>query len=398
MRADRFFLQFITIFGIMMMFAVSGLSDGSSNDSCNGEQISELHSISTSISHTESGTLYDGSGTNDDDDYYYFKPSVIGTLSVNNYTSDNRTTLKISTVGCNQDRVLNNGTEYSTTTPIPISASDTVYIRIERKKNNATTSYDLPMTFTISSSPEINIQGNSVNIADDDTTPTIADHTDFGTTSVTDGTIDRTFTIQNTGTANLTLGTVSTSGDFTVTSQPTSPVAAGGSTTFTIRFDPSAVGTRAATISFTNNDSNEDPYNFSISGIGDAPPVMGDVPNQTAIVGTAFSLNIASYVTLTNADPVTLYTLSGDSLPAGLSFNSSTGVLSGTPTAATSAASLSVNATDNDGTSNSDTFTISVGIVSPITENLRDFAIRNPIETRNINGNLKVIGNTVLCV
>jgi len=131
MRADRFFLQFIAIFGIMMMFAVSGLGDGGSNDICNGEQISELHSISTSISHTESGTLYDGSGTNDDDDYYYFKPSVIGTLSVNNYTSDNRTTLKISTVGCNQDRVLNNGTEYSTATPIPISASDTVYIRIE---------------------------------------------------------------------------------------------------------------------------------------------------------------------------------------------------------------------------------------------------------------------------
>jgi len=39
-----------------------------------------------------------------------------------------------------------------------------------------------------------------------------------------------------------------------------------------------------------------------------------------------------------------------------------------------------------------------VGVISPITENLRDFAIRNPIETRNINGNLKVIGNTVLCV
>ncbi|MCK9492424.1 MAG: hypothetical protein M0Q24_10045, partial [Sulfurimonas sp.] len=32
-----------------------------------------------------------------------------------------------------------------------------------------------------------------------------------------------------------------------------------------------------------------------------------------------------------------------------------------------------------------------------LTTSLRDFTIRNPIETRNIKGNIKVIGNTVLC-
>ena len=388
MRADRFFLQFIAIFGIMMMFAVSGLGDGGFNDSCNGERINELHSISTATSHTESGTLYDGSGADDDNDYYYFKPGVAGTLNINSYSSNYDTDLKISTDDCDRDRVLNDGTSYSTPTPINISASDTVYIRVMRERNDRTTTYNIPMTFTPASTSEINVIG----IADNGT------DTSFGSTLVTSGTIDRTYTIQNTGTGDLTLGAVSAGGDFTVTSQPTSPVAAGGSTTFTVRFDPSAIGTRTATISFTNNDSNENPYNFSISGIGDTPPIMGDVPNQTAIVGTAFSLNIASYVTLTNADPVTLYTLSGGPLPAGLSFNSSTGVLSGTPTTATSTTSFSITATDDDGISNSDAFTISVSVVSPITENLRNFAIRNPIETRNINGNLKVIGNTVLCV
>ena len=203
--------------------------------------------------------------------------------------------------------------------------------------------------------PEINVVG----VADGDTTPSVAENTDFGSTLVAGGTVDKTYTIQNTGTGDLTLGTVTAGGDFTVTSQPVSPVTPGGSTTFTVHFDPTAVGTRTATISFTNNDSNENPYNFSIQGIGDGPPVMGDVPNQTAYVGVAFSLNIASYVTLTNSDPITAYSLTG-TLPAGLSFNSTTGVISGTPTTAAAAVTFSVTATDNDGVSNADSFTITV--------------------------------------
>jgi len=89
------------------------------------------------------------------------------------------------------------------------------------------------------------------------------------------------------------------------------------------------------------------------------PPVMGNIPNQVATVGIAYSLNIASYVTLTNSDPVTSYTLTG-TLPAGLSFDSSTGVISGTPTTVTASTSFTVTATDNDGISNADSFTITV--------------------------------------
>lgn len=211
--------------------------------------------------------------------------------------------------------------------------------------------------FTISYTPvpEINVIG----ISDGDTTPSVGENTDFGSTLVTGGVIDKTYTIQNTGSGDLTVGTVSAGGDFTVTAQPTSPVAAGGSTTFTVRFDPTALGTRTATVSFSNNDSNENPYNFSISGIGDGPPIMNDVPNQTGYVGTAFSVNLASYVTLTNADPILEYNLSG-TLPAGLSFNTSTGVISGTPTTVTAATTFTITARDADGISNSDTFTITV--------------------------------------
>lgn len=130
---------------------------------------------------------------------------------------------------------------------------------------------------SVSSSPEMNVQGNSTTIADGDATPTSTDHTDFGSQSVCSGTIVRTFTIQNTGTANLTLSNPTVGGtnasDFSITTNPTSPVAASGSTTFQVTFNPSATGTRSATISIANNDSDENPYNFSIQGTGTDPEV-----------------------------------------------------------------------------------------------------------------------------
>lgn len=131
--------------------------------------------------------------------------------------------------------------------------------------------------------PEINVVGNSVSIADGDATPGTADHTDFGSALVTGATVVRTFTIQNLGDASLTLsGTpkVVVSGthaaDFTVTALPTSPVVAGGSTTFQITFNPSASGTRTATLTIPNDDTDEATYDFAIQGFG-----VNNVPTAT---------------------------------------------------------------------------------------------------------------------
>src|SRR6185312_9548860 len=57
-------------------------------------------------------------------------------------------------------------------------------------------------------------------------------------------------------------------GDFSVTLAPTSPVVPAGSTTFQVTFDPSAAGPRTATVSFANNDPDENPFDFSILGTG----------------------------------------------------------------------------------------------------------------------------------
>ncbi|GAB5519163.1 MAG: hypothetical protein RhofKO_14140 [Rhodothermales bacterium] len=126
---------------------------------------------------------------------------------------------------------------------------------------------------------KIAVTGNGTTISDGDTTPDASDHTDFGTVRVSSGLVSRTFTVQNLGGLLLTLGTdaVSLSGthaaDFSVTAQPATTVAAGGSTTFTVQFDPSGTGTRSATVSVAN-DSDGAPYTFAIQGTGTQPSVQ----------------------------------------------------------------------------------------------------------------------------
>ncbi len=124
---------------------------------------------------------------------------------------------------------------------------------------------------------EMNIQGNAVSIADGDATPTVADWTDFGLAIPISGSVTRIFTIQNSGSMNLTLGAITFTGanptDFSVTAMPSSPVTGSGTTTFAVTFAPTAFGVRTAVMSVANNDSDENPYNFTIQGTGVAPEI-----------------------------------------------------------------------------------------------------------------------------
>ncbi|MBT8273333.1 MAG: choice-of-anchor D domain-containing protein, partial [Bacteroidia bacterium] len=133
--------------------------------------------------------------------------------------------------------------------------------------------------------PEMNVQGNAISIVDGDTTPAIADDTDYGNVDITTGLVTHTFTIQNTGAIPLNLTGASPyvvisgahAADFAVTVIPATPIAAGGSTTFDITFNPSALGLRTATLTIANDDSDENPYNFDIQGTGTTPAPEMDV-------------------------------------------------------------------------------------------------------------------------
>ncbi len=140
--------------------------------------------------------------------------------------------------------------------------------------------------------PEISVQGNSTNIVDDDMIPSFTDHTNFGSLNISSGSHARTFTIQNLGNATLNISGVSISGtdaaDFTVATPPASTVAASGSTTFVVTFDPTTTGTKTATISITNDDSDENPFNFSIQGDGITPKnvIVSGITTPAAANGT----------------------------------------------------------------------------------------------------------------
>jgi Secretion system C-terminal sorting domain/PKD-like domain/NHL repeat len=142
--------------------------------------------------------------------------------------------------------------------------------------------------------PEINLKGAfALSIANGATAPTTADQRNFGSVDVSAGTKTISFVIENTGSGVLTLSgapIVAISGanaaDFTVSTQPLALVPAQrteivpngfggfeerirtGSTSFVITFDPSAEGTRTATVSIANDDADENPYTFAIQGTG----------------------------------------------------------------------------------------------------------------------------------
>ena len=93
-----------------------------------------------------------------------------------------------------------------------------------------------------------------------------------------------TFTIKNTGTADLSGLTVTRNGtheaDFALGGLGASTLAAGASTTFEITFSPGAVGARTAAISIASNDANENPFDIALTGTGKPSPAPEIVVRQ----------------------------------------------------------------------------------------------------------------------
>jgi hypothetical protein len=225
--------------------------------------------------------------------------------------------------------------------------------------------------------PEIAVSGNGVDIADGDATPSTADHTDFGDVGVVGGTLSRTFTITNTGTDVLGLGNVTTAGthaaDFVVTAQPGDSIAVGGAATFTVQFDPSAVGLRTASLSVTNDDPDENPFNFNIQGTGkgagisNAPTALsflttqGNSPADQSFGFTNVGLGTLNYTLSTNVPWLTVTPASG-SLAAGAGDTITVSVDGSGFTAGTSNATVTI--TDAAATNSPKTVSVSVTITA----------------------------------
>lgn len=191
----------------------------------------------------------------------------------------------VSSLGSNGWTGGDNNSEWRTqsinisTQDLNFNGNEEVEFRVVFASNN--NSNDVGVAFdnfklTGFQAPEIAVLGNSVNIADGDTTPAVADFTDFGATTI-GVPITKSFVIQNNGLSALTIGTFSitgtNAGEFTLITPPAASVAIGATTTFVVSFSPGALGVRNASISFVTNDSNENPFDFSIRGTGGEPEI-----------------------------------------------------------------------------------------------------------------------------
>jgi len=153
-------------------------------------------------------------------------------------------------------------------------------------------------TGTLVSLVDINVKGNGQSIPDNSIYPSGTNWTAFGLATVGVSTVTRTFTIENLGSTALSLtGSpyVTITGPhasmFTVTAQPSSgSIAGGASLTFDVTFNPSSPGAKNATIVIANNDSDENPYNFNISGNAKGS-------NNIYVYGNGYDVNKGSTTT-----------------------------------------------------------------------------------------------------
>ena len=174
---------------------------------------------------------------------------------------------------------------------------------------------------------EINVQGNLTDITDGDNTPSSTDHTDFGNVGNSSNLV-RTFTIQNTGTANLAISSIDITGThaalFTAGGlSPASPIPPGNSATFTVTFSPGSAGLKTATVTIANNDCDEAAYDFAIQGTG-VPPTLGTYP-PTSVANAGGNATVTPSAAPTNAPSITAST-SAD-FKGLLSVNPATGVV-----------------------------------------------------------------------
>lgn len=133
----------------------------------------------------------------------------------------------------------------------------------------------------------------------------------------------RTFTIRNTGTANLTGLAISKDGtnapQFNVGPPGATTLAPGASTTFDVTFNPGLDGAHTAAIHIASNDADENPFDITLNATGVFPSTIGpDAFGYTATNDVAYS-----FTDISSTGTVVLDS-SGDAfatVPMGFSFN-----------------------------------------------------------------------------
>jgi hypothetical protein len=188
----------------------------------------------------------------------------------------------------------------------------------------------------------------------------------FGSENLNTSGSAKTFTLRSTGTAPLAVTGVSTvggaAGDFVVnTTGMATSVEPGGSTTFTVAFRPTALGTRGTTLRVTSNDRVTPSFDLQLNGTGidTLPPVVVTPGNLTAFkagpIGTVVHYAPTASDNSGNAPTVNVVPASGSLFNLG---------------------TTTVTVTATDGTGNQTVAAFTVTVVEP-----SHLEVRQPAET-----------------
>ncbi len=162
--------------------------------------------------------------------------------------------------------------------------------RVTGGQYNGSSSF-IEQTIPYSLLPEITIRGNGTDIANGDDTPDSANHTAFGDAPVPGEPVVRTFTIANTGEADLELTgdplvELDGSPAFSLISPPASAtLAPGGTQSFQIAFAPSTSGPHFATVRIASDGGDGSPFTFAIGGTGVLADTAVTFAGGLAVIG-----------------------------------------------------------------------------------------------------------------
>lgn len=164
------------------------------------------------------------------------------------------------------------------------------------------TPFDLALTGKGVNVPEIAVLKGTTNLKDGES------GVEFG--SIANGAVKTiTLTLKNTGTGKLKGIAATLDGgqvkQFAVSTEPPTTLAAGSTATMKIRFKPTSKGAKTTTLHIASNDSDENPFDITLTGKATAvasEPSLLAIPADARTVVTAKTVDGASHLILT-VDP-----------------------------------------------------------------------------------------------
>jgi hypothetical protein len=111
-------------------------------------------------------------------------------------------------------------------------------------------------------------------------------------------------------------------------------------------------------------------FTVNVVDVNEAPVTIGTIPAQSAINAKAFSLDVAKFFKDVDAGEKLTYTITKGTLPAGLTLNANTGMLSGTANTDILASDVTITAKDKLGLTVSQTFKLGV-VSAPAVESFK---------------------------